>query len=259
MDSHLASACERARASLLRQIPGLQMSLHFASDYAGNEARCRPAAIAIAEADIVVVRHAVPGRPLPAHPAGAAGPPRALRRDGLRLSAGEVVQAHPLGQLRHEQAGQRPDGAAEEAARQARCRRQGQAPPPAASADEDAAPPAAAAALHPRHRAGRAGLLHHAAVLAGWLARKRANLVRLVVDRGRGGPRARLRGLVAAQPPVDYPEVGVYHPRMDAGCVGRWRDAALLPQVVPAQAQGTVGLLLLRSYLLAATPATTTA
>ena len=71
------------------------------------------------------------------------------------------------------------------------------------------------------------------------------NLVRHVIDRGAAGPRQALRGLVKPQAPVDYPEVGVYHPRM----TGRLSaEAGGLPQ--PAQVQGTVGLLLLRSYLL---------
>jgi cobalamin biosynthesis Mg chelatase CobN len=75
------------------------------------------------------------------------------------------------------------------------------------------------------------------------------------------GARRVLRGSVKVPPPVDYPEVGVYHPRM-AGRLSE--DAATLPgpaaasdpaapahsrAVAPAP-RGTVGLLLLRSYLL---------
>lgn len=48
-----------------------------------------------------------------------------------------------------------------------------------------------------------------------------------------------------ATPPIDYPETGVYHPRM----TGRFsRRAEQLPQL---GSQGTVGLLVMRSYLLA--------
>jgi magnesium chelatase subunit H len=50
----------------------------------------------------------------------------------------------------------------------------------------------------------------------------------------------------AAKAPVDYPDVGLYHPRLPGRITTR---AADLPR--PAGARGTVGLLLLRSYILA--------
>ncbi|MCA3545000.1 MAG: cobaltochelatase subunit CobN, partial [Rhodobacter sp.] len=51
---------------------------------------------------------------------------------------------------------------------------------------------------------------------------------------------------VAARAPVDYPDVGLYHPALPARITTRLAD---LPR--PAGARGTVGLLLLRSYVLA--------
>ncbi|NBT79068.1 MAG: DUF3479 domain-containing protein, partial [Betaproteobacteria bacterium] len=54
MDSHLASSVERARKSLRKDYPGLTLSLHAASEYAGNDhliARCKAD---IAKADIVI-------------------------------------------------------------------------------------------------------------------------------------------------------------------------------------------------------------
>ena len=50
-----------------------------------------------------------------------------------------------------------------------------------------------------------------------------------------------------ADAPHDYPDVGVYHPRL-AGRLGESADA--LPRAAPTTATGAVGLLLLRSYLL---------
>ena len=82
-----------------------------------------------------------------------------------------------------------------------------------------------------------------------WLAGSEqniANMVRLLVDRYADGPRRVLRGIAKAAAPVDYADIGVYHPRMK----GRIADTAeKLPTL--ANEQGTVGLLLLRSYLLA--------
>ena len=41
-----------------------------------------------------------------------------------------------------------------------------------------------------------------------------ANMVRYLVDRYADGPRRHLRGTLKAAPPGNYPEVGVYHPRL---------------------------------------------
>ena len=50
-----------------------------------------------------------------------------------------------------------------------------------------------------------------------WLAGSEqniANMVRLLVDRYADGPRRGLRGIVKAAAPVEYADIGVYHPRM---------------------------------------------
>ncbi len=82
-----------------------------------------------------------------------------------------------------------------------------------------------------------------------WLAGSEqniANMIRLLVDRYADGPRRRLRGVVKAEPPVDYADIGVYHPRLK----GRIAETAeRLPEL--SGERGTVGILLLRSYLLA--------
>lgn len=71
------------------------------------------------------------------------------------------------------------------------------------------------------------------------------NMVRFLVDRYADGPRKALRGTLEAKPPIEYPEVGVYHPRLS----GRIAEKACkLPS--PANPKGTVGLLVMRSYVL---------
>jgi magnesium chelatase subunit H len=73
------------------------------------------------------------------------------------------------------------------------------------------------------------------------------NLVRHVIDRCAAGERRSLRGVAKPQPPVEYPELGVYHPRMS----GRLsEDASRLPLPEGQPVRGTVGILVLRSYLL---------
>ena len=74
-----------------------------------------------------------------------------------------------------------------------------------------------------------------------------ANMVRFLVDRYADGPRRPLRGALSARPPVEYPEIGVYHPRL-ADKVAE--SVHGLPPVAGG-AKATIGLLVMRSYVLA--------
>jgi magnesium chelatase subunit H len=82
-----------------------------------------------------------------------------------------------------------------------------------------------------------------------WLAASDDNvfdMVRALVDRYAAGERLSLRGTMRAELPRDYPEVGVYHPALPQRMA---RTATELPR--RRRATGTVGLLMLRSYVLA--------
>ena len=74
-----------------------------------------------------------------------------------------------------------------------------------------------------------------------------ANLVRFLINRYAAGPRAILKGSLKVVDPVEYPDVGVYHPRLPRRLGD---DVAALRKVSPGKA-GTVGLIVMRSYLLA--------
>ncbi|QIG54697.1 magnesium chelatase subunit H [Altererythrobacter sp. BO-6] len=81
-----------------------------------------------------------------------------------------------------------------------------------------------------------------------WLAGSDENvaaMVRGLIDRYASGDRLTRRGMTPAEAPLEYPEVGVYHPRTQQRISESLR---LLPRK-PGK-QGTVGLLMLRSYLL---------
>ena len=54
MDTHLASATERARATLMRELPGLTIALHAATEWAGDEAELARCRADIAKADIII-------------------------------------------------------------------------------------------------------------------------------------------------------------------------------------------------------------
>ncbi len=72
-----------------------------------------------------------------------------------------------------------------------------------------------------------------------------ANMVRLLVDKYADGERIALKGKTPANDPVEYPETGIYHPSIKGRVSADIND---LPWV--ENAKGTVGLLLLRSYIL---------
>ena len=81
-----------------------------------------------------------------------------------------------------------------------------------------------------------------------WLAGSAENLasmVAMLVNRHAAGPREALAGKMSVEPPVQYPELGVYHPRVP----GRVTDRA--DQLPRPGKNGTVGSVLLRSYVLA--------
>jgi magnesium chelatase subunit H len=81
-----------------------------------------------------------------------------------------------------------------------------------------------------------------------WLAGSDDNVVDMIrglIDRYATGDRAALKGKLPAAPPREYPEVGVYHPDMAERLS---EDASKLPAI--RNPRGTVGVLMLRSYLL---------
>lgn len=74
-----------------------------------------------------------------------------------------------------------------------------------------------------------------------------ANMARFLIDRYADGPRRLLRGSMKAPPPTEYPDVGVYHPRLPARItehIGKFPQPA-------GNGRGTVGVLVMRSYVLA--------
>jgi magnesium chelatase subunit H len=252
MDSHLASACERARAVLQRQMPGLQMSLFSASEWASDEGSLMACRDAIAEADIVVVTMLfMEDHFLPILPTLQA------RRDQCdamvcAMSAGEVVKLTRMGRFDMS----KPASGPMALLKKLRGKSSADGKGPAATGGERQMKMLRRIPQLLRFVPGTAqDVRAYFLTLQYWLGGSQenvANLVRFLVDRYAAGPRAELRGLTAA-PPVEYPEVGVYHPRLESHCGGHMsEDIALLPSVVPAaRARGSVGLLLLRSYLLA--------
>jgi magnesium chelatase subunit H len=246
LDSHLASATERAQHVLLREVPGLRLSLHAAAEWDDAAAldRCKAD---IAQADIVFVTMMFMDDHIQ-----AVLPALRARRDHCDamvccMSAAEVTKLTRLGRFDMS----KPATGALALLKRLRGN---------SGKNSDGKPGASAGAqqlkmlrMLPRILRFVPGTAQdvraYFLTLQYWLAGSDdnvANLVRLLIDRYADGPRAVLRGTVEAQLPAEYPDVGVYHPRMK-GRISE--ELSALPRI--AKAKGTVGLLVMRSYVLA--------
>jgi magnesium chelatase subunit H len=242
LDSHLASAAERARLRLARDIPGLTLKYHAASEWAADDAALTQCIADIAGADIILCTMMFMEdhfRPIL----------QALRQrrescDALVccMSAPEVTHLTRMGKLRM---GEKP-GAIMSVLRKLRGK------------GEDKSASAGAKQMRMLRRLPKIlrfipgtaqDLRAYFLCLQYWLAGSDdniANMIRLLVDRYAEGPRKAIRGKFDVAAPVEYPDVGVYHPALH----DRMAEAA---DLLPSQkaAKGRVGVLLLRSYVLA--------
>ncbi len=255
MDTHLAGAAERAHRALGGSIPGLTLSVHAACVWGDDPAaleRCRDD---IARGDIVVATMLF----MEDHFNPVIDALRARRDDCdamvCAMSAAEVMKLTRMGKFSMDGQASGPMAFLK--------RLRGK---PEATSD---APGARATAGAKQMRMLRRlpkilrfipgtaqDVRAYFITLQYWLAGSEdniANMVRFLVGRYAAGPRQALRGALKTVDPVEYPEVGVYHPRMrHALAVGKLAATVdALPAVATTGKRGTVGLLLMRSYLLA--------
>ena len=245
MDTHFASSFNRSNAALKRDYPGLTWTLHAASEYTGNDALIAKCKADIASADIVLCGMLF----LEDHFLPILDDLRARRMhcDAMicMASATEVTQLTRLGQFDMSKPASGPMALLKKLR---------------GGGGKDKKPTTGGAAQMKMLRRlpqllrfipGTAqDVRSYFITLQYWLGGSDdnvLNMVRHLIDRGADGPRKSLRGQVKVQPPIDYPEVGVYHPRM----AGKFsEEASALPTPNGIAVKGTVGILLLRSYLL---------
>ena len=241
LDRHLSSAVDRAAQTLRRDLPGLTLSLHAAAEWGENPSSLADARADIERADIVVANMLF----MDDHIQMIAPTLRARREtcDAMlcAMSAGEVVKLTKLG-------GWRMD--APETGMMALLKRLRGAKKPGGNAGAQQLAMLKRLPQILRFIPGKAqDVRAYFLGLQYFLSGSEANvvsMVRLLVDRYADGPRRVLRGTVKAAAPVHYPELGIYHPRLP----GRMSERAeALPRV--AGTRGTVGVLVMRSYLLA--------
>jgi magnesium chelatase subunit H len=254
MDSHLAGATERATRTLVRSMPGLQVDIHAAAEWGDNPEALNRCLSDIARGDIVIASMLfLEDHFLPVLPALQA------RRDHCdamvcAMSASEVTKLTRMGKF---------DMHAPATGAMAFLKKLRPKPP-----TEGAAPSKGTAGAQQmkmlralpkllRFIPGtaqdvRAYFLTLQYFLAG-SEQNIANMIQFLVDRYADGARKVLRGAAKTHEPVVYPDVGVYHPQMThaTGVAGMSEKIEALPLVATAGKRGTVGILLMRSYLLA--------
>jgi len=240
MDSHLAGAMLHARTDLAREIPGLELSVHAADQWAGDEKALTACRDAIGRADIVIAAMLF----LEDH-IRAVLPALAARRNACdamvcMLSAGEVMKLTRIGRF---------DMGAEASGIMGLLKKLRGAKNGGGSSGQGQMKMLRELPRLLRFIPGTAqDVRAYFLALQYWLAGSRvnlANMVRLLVNRYAAGPRKVLAGTLRVAPPEHYPEVGLYHPHV-AG-----RVTERLEQLPSGGRHGTVGLLIMRSYVLA--------
>ncbi len=246
LDNHLAGAVASAEAELRKTIPGLTVALHAASVW-GSDPVALDACIAdIATGDIVIASMLFVDDHIQMVLPALKARNEACDAMVCMMSASEVVKLTkmgpyrmdgstkgPLAMLKKLRGNTKATGGAPGEKQMAMLRRL----------------PKILAFVPGTAQDVRAYFLS----LQYWLSGSTENMVSMVcylVDRYADGERRSLRGAMKAAAPVEYPEVGVYHPRMGTTASGRMAES---PDALPAHEgrNGTVGLVILRSYVLA--------
>ncbi len=239
LDAHSAGPAARVRDRLTHDFPGLHISIHAAAEWGENPAALEEAKIAIAQADIVVANLLF----LEAHTA-AILPALIDRRDACDamvnvIADADIVKLTKMGDLDMS----RPASGAMALLKKLR----GSGKPGGQSGEKQMKTlrrlPKILRLIPGKAQDLRAWFL----AMQYWLGGSDDNIeqmIRFLISRY---ARKGLFAAVTAKAPIEYPDVGVYHPALPGHHIAE--DAALLPRL--AKPVATVGLLMLRSYILA--------
>ncbi|MEL6369584.1 MAG: magnesium chelatase subunit H [Pseudomonadota bacterium] len=240
LDNHLAGSVARACRSLRKQVPGLTYSYHAAADWEDRPDALEQCKSDIAQAEIVIVTMLFMDQHI-----NAILPTLTARRETCdamvcALSAGEVIKLTRLGDF---------SMASSDSGVLAMLKRlRGSKKAASSGAGQLAMLKRLPKIL--RFIPGKAqDLRTYFIFMQYWLAGAESNvtnLIALLINKYADGERASLRGTLLIDPPRVYPEIGVYHPDLPER-LGSEKEH--LPSIEGPS--GTVGLILMRSYLLA--------
>ncbi|MFB2552363.1 magnesium chelatase subunit H [Ensifer soli] len=245
LDNHIVAAVDDARMALNAEMPGLTLSVHAATDWADSPAKLEACRAAIRAGDIVIVSMIFVEEHVRAIADVLEERHRLCDAMVCCMSAGTVMKYTAMGRFRmgEEQKGPlallkklrgsssregRDSGKTAGERQMAMLRRL----PKLLRFVPGTAQDVRAYFLTLQYRIAASD-------------ENIANMVRLLVGRYARGERKTLSGRIQAADPVDYPDVGLYHPRLRPRVT---TDQRALP--APAQVRGTIGLLLLRTYIL---------
>lgn len=243
LDGHLAGAGDRAIARLERRVPGLQVTLHSAGEWTAQPELLDACRADIASAHIIIVCMLFTEDTIEP----ILDDLRARRDDCdamlCFMSSGEVMkltrigsftmegkQSGPLALLKKLRGSKKKDAGSSGARQMAVLRRLPRILRFIPGAAQD--------------------LRVYFLAMQYWLAGSEVNirnLIAMMISRYADGPRSAYRDKLKVLPPREYPETGVYHPSLKDG-VGTSAD--VLPKH-GSKAAGTVGVLVMRSYVLA--------
>jgi magnesium chelatase subunit H len=241
MDSHLAAAVDRSRLVLHDELPGLELVMHSADEFC-NDAGALSSCIAdIGQADIVIACMLF----LDEH-IRAVLPALTARREACDamlccLSASEVMKLTKLGKFTM-------SGEAKGILALLK-KLKGSSDKKGGTSGQGQMKMLRQLPKLMRFIPGTAQDVRvYFLALQYWLAGSDdniTNMVRLLVERYAAGPRKGLAHAVKVEAPIEYPDVGLYHPRAKA------RISESLSDLPVGGSLGTVGVLVLRSYVLA--------
>ena len=248
MDTHLSSAANRSASLLAQKIPGLQLRMHAASEYRASDEALSKCLQDIERADLVIVTMLfMEDHYLPVIDALTA---KRHQCDAMVciMSAPPVMQLTRMGKL---SMGGQPSGLMS-LLKKLRPKAKDTSDEKSSGKSEGAKQMAMLRRLPKllRFIPGTAQDLRiFFLTMRYWLAGSEQNITNMVVtlvNRYADGERQNYRQVIEAQEPVEYPEVGLYHPKMKLKITDSLDNLPKGLEDKPA-----VGLLLLRSYLLA--------
>ena len=243
LDNHLNSVMREAEGELSRKLPGLTLRMHAATNWDADQGALDECLADIATGDIILVTML-----FMEHQINAVLPALAARRDDCDamiccMSAAEVMKLTRMGRFSMDGEVSGPMALLK------RLRGKSSGSKSGAGAQQVSVLRQLPRIL--RFIPGTAqDVRAYFLTLQYWLAASEENICELVaflVDRYAAGSRASLKGSLRVQSPVEYPETGVYHPKMKGRISAK---ASALPRRRNGKA-GTVGLLIMRSYALA--------